>query len=84
MDISSVIVRAVPDRLPEVRAALTKLPGVEVHADTGDGRLIVTIEDGDGYKPADVYSRLREIDGVLAVSLVYHHNDEPLQEEFPK
>jgi len=81
MEISSVIIRALPEKLAAVRAALAVLPGVEVHADAGDGRIVATIEDGEGYTPADVYTELRNIDGVLATSLVYQYNDETLQQE---
>ncbi|HXK29251.1 MAG TPA: chaperone NapD, partial [Candidatus Binatia bacterium] len=44
MNISSLLIHAQPQRAEHVRAQLEQLPGVEVHAVTEEGRLIVTVE----------------------------------------
>ena len=46
MNISSVLVNARPERIDEVRGGLLALDGVEIHAATEEGRMIVTIEIG--------------------------------------
>lgn len=72
MNISSVIVHARPADLPAVRGTLEHIPGVEIHAATDDGRLVVTIEaDGDG-ETAGTFDRINLTDGVLSVAMVYH------------
>ena len=81
MNISSVILRARPDMLGSVRNGLAALPGVEIHADGNDGRLVLTIEDTEGSVPADVFLRLHALDGVLSASLVYQYCDDHLAQE---
>jgi nitrate reductase NapD len=81
MNISSAVVRARPDRASSVREVIAGIPGVEIHAGAGDGRLVVTIEDGEGYSTADAFMRLHQIDGVINVSLVYQYCDDGTEEE---
>jgi hypothetical protein len=47
MNISGVLLQVHPERMDEVRAALDRIAGVEVHMVTEDGRLIVTVEEED-------------------------------------
>jgi len=70
--ISSLVVHVRPDRAPAARAALTGMPGVEIHAEAA-GKVIVTLETDT---EADIVARLNEIsrlDGVMSAALVYHH-----------
>jgi nitrate reductase NapD len=78
MEISSMILRTRPERLEGVRSQVRAIPGVEIHGDSGDGRLIVTVEDGEDYKVEDSITRLHEVDGVMAISLVYEYCDNGL------
>lgn len=75
MNISSVVVRAHPDKVAEVRAALLAIPGVEIHAVTDEARIAATLEDRDTQRAADTYVGLHHIPGVLAVTLVYQYDD---------
>ena len=84
MNISSVILRARPDKLAAVRNGLAAMPGVEIHADGNDGRLVLTIEDGEGYAPPDVFLKLHALEGVLSASLVYQYCDDDFPEESDK
>ncbi|HMV53222.1 MAG TPA: chaperone NapD [Rhodocyclaceae bacterium] len=79
MELSSMILRTRPERIDRVRGQLLAIPGVEVHGDAGDGRLVVTVEDGDGYKLSDSITRLHDVDGVVAISLVYEYSDNGLE-----
>lgn len=79
MEVSSMILRTRPERIDHVRGQLVAIPGVEVHDDAGDGRLVVTVEDGEGYKLSDSITRLHEVDGVVAISLVYEYCDNGLE-----
>lgn len=78
MNISSVLLRARPERLPELRAALAGLPGHEIHGQQPDGRLALTIENDDAGAAADAYVALHDLPGVLAVSLIYQYGDDDL------
>ena len=72
MNISSAVVLAQPGRLELVRSGLGTLPGVEIHAVSEEGKLIVTIEtDGDG-PMADAFEAINRLDGVLSASMVFH------------
>ena len=44
MNISSVILRARPERHPQLLAQLAEVPGLEVHGASPDGKLILTLE----------------------------------------
>jgi nitrate reductase NapD len=76
MNLSSVVLRAVPERLPELRAALAARPGHEVHGEHAAGRLAITIESESAGAAADAYVALHDLPGVLAVSLIYQYGDD--------
>lgn len=75
MNISSVVVRAHPDKLAAVQNALAALPGVEIHAVSEEARIAATIEDRDSQRAADTYVGLHQLPGVLAVTLIYQYDD---------
>jgi periplasmic nitrate reductase NapD len=73
--ISSLIVQALPDALPAVRAAVSAMPGIEIHA-VAKGKMVVTLETGN---EGEIVARLSEInllDGVMSVNLVFHQVDQ--------
>lgn len=84
-NICGVLVHADPNRLDTARRRLGALPGVEIHAEDADGRLVVTVEDTDGVPAALTLKTLFEIEGVASAALVYHHceTDEPTSGEMP-
>ncbi len=75
MDIASAVVSAVPGRRDAVRAALLALSGVEIHAETSDGRFVVTVEDTAQTTAADTIIALHRLDGVLSAAMVYQYSD---------
>lgn len=81
MNISSVVLRAQPAQLGAVQDALAELPGVEVHAATNDGRLVVTLEDAGTASAADTFVKLHDIRGVMSVAMIYQYSDESGTEE---
>jgi nitrate reductase NapD len=82
MNISSLLIHVQPQRAEHVRAKLEQLPGVEVHAVTAEGRLIVTVEKGNDQEMTRAFEQLGAIPGVQATTLVYHHS-ETLEDESP-
>ena len=80
-NICGVLVHAKPERLTQVGEALRALPGVEIHTMTEDGRMVVTVEDAEGTWAGSTLTRFNDIQGVLNVSLVYHHFDSDLEGE---
>ena len=75
MDIASAILHAIPGRREEVRTQLGRMPGVEIHAETADGRFIVTVEDVAGVSAADTVVQLHRLDGVLSAALVSQYSE---------
>lgn len=80
-NICGVLVHVKPERLAEVEAALARLPGVEIHTTTTDGRMVVTVEDAEGAWAGSTLTRFNDIGGIVNVSLVYHHFDSDLEGE---
>lgn len=81
INISSVILGALPESAPAVRLALSALAGVEVHALTEDGRMIVTIEAADEGATVSSFETIRQLPGVLSAALVYHQYETDPDEE---
>ena len=73
MNICGVLVHANPSKQTAVRAALGGLSGVEIHEEANGGRLILTVEDTDASTAFDTMTAIHRLDGIVAVSLVYHH-----------
>jgi len=76
MEISSLVVSAAPGQRGAVRGALEEVPGLEVHGEDGNGRFVVTLEDGEGYRVVDSIPMLQAMAGVMAVGLVYTYCDD--------
>lgn len=80
VNITGLIVYTRPERSASVRAALAGIDGVDVHAQTPDGRMVVTVEQSDDAAASGVLEAIAALDGVLSTALVYHH-DEALDEQ---
>jgi len=74
-NVCGVLVHARPGSAPSVRGAIERLPGVEVHGASTDGRLVVLVEDTADAFAAETLSRIHVTDGVLSAALVYHYCD---------
>ena len=74
--IASLLVQAWPEQLDEVEGFLIGLPGVESHGPAGTGKLIVTVETSNDGGLVDAVNRIQATEGVITVSLVYHHMDQ--------
>ena len=75
MNISSAIIHARPGAVSIVQAGLATLEGVEVHAVSPEGKLIVTIETEDDGSNAATYQRIGQLDGVMSAAMVYHQTE---------
>jgi nitrate reductase NapD len=75
MNISSVIVIPHPDHIEAVRLRLQEVEGVELHAVSPEGKMIVTVEADDDRTTTGTYEFISQLDGVLSASMVYHHNE---------
>ena len=81
MNISSAIIHAHPADVATVQAGLALLSGVEVHAVSPEGKMIVTIETEDDGSNAATYQLIGQLDGVMSAAMVYHQTEsEPFKE----
>ena len=81
MNISSAIIHALPRDVALVQTGLAALAGVEVHAVSPDGKMIVTIETEDDGSNAATYQLIGQLDGVMSAAMVYHQTEsEPYKE----
>ena len=81
MNVSSLIVNARDGHAADVQALLAQQPGVEIHAASPEGKLIVTIETESDRETVAAYERISQTAGVLSAAMVYHQiESEPDQE----
>jgi nitrate reductase NapD len=77
MNISGVLVRARPERFPEVIRALNEIDGAQIHTSEEDGgRIVLTVEDGPGYSVEESLLKVHLVDGISDAALVYQYSDE--------
>jgi periplasmic nitrate reductase NapD len=80
MKIASLVLRAKPESFPELKDGLRTIPGVELHGESVEtGRLIVTVEDGEGYSMTDSILAVNLNKHVLSLTLAYEYTDEGLE-----
>jgi periplasmic nitrate reductase NapD len=72
---ASAIVLAKVDKVQSVKAGLAGITGVEIHNDSDDGRIVITVESSRYREVADILMSLRDIEGVLSSELVYQYSD---------
>ena len=75
MNISGVVVHARPRYIKAVSSQLNTMPGVEIHAASDDGRMVVTIEN-DTATMIETMNSFHSIKGVVSASLIYQHFDD--------
>lgn len=79
--VCGLVVQAHPQHIATVSAALSELEGSEVAAsDAEHGRLVVVMEAAQSDALLRQIESARNIANVLAVSLVYHQQDEQGEE----
>ncbi len=80
-NICSALVHAKLEQIDSVRQTLESQAGVEVHAQTEDGRLVVTIEDENRKEVGDRIMGFYKISGVLSASMIYQFSDDEFNEQ---
>ena len=81
MNISSAIVHVAPGRLAEARASMLAMNGVEIHAESPEGKMVVVLEDDDLESAANKYVALHGVPGVASVAMVYQYSDDEEETE---
>lgn len=73
MNICGCLVHVAPRALDDARASIGAMEGVEIHAASDDGRLVVVVEDTPGARASDIIMSIHQVPGVLSLTLNYHH-----------
>lgn len=81
MKIVSLVLKYLPAHSAEIQAAVEAVPGASVAHDHADGRMLVLIEDGEGYAVSDSIIQVHRVAHVLSVTLAYEYCDEALELE---
>lgn len=75
--VCSVIVQARPEKLDQIKAVIATLPYTEIHGEKPEeGKLVVVMESDYQRALVERMEYLRDIDGVIVVSLIYSQLDE--------
>ena len=84
-NVCGVLVMTRAENINAVTRALSELEGVDVHAHSPDGKLIVTVESSDSKDCIRTIETFNTISGVASTSLIYQHAEElsPTQELTP-
>ncbi len=77
MNICGCLVHATPDKVDRVSDAANAMAGVEVHARTEEGRLVVVVEDTEDRRASETIMEMHQIPGVVSLTLTYHHFEDP-------
>ncbi|EJO8637555.1 chaperone NapD [Escherichia coli] len=79
--VCSLVVQAKSERISDISTQLNAFPGCEVAvSDAPSGQLIVVVEAADSETLIQTIESVRNVEGVLAVSLVYHQQEEQGEE----
>ncbi|MCC7257676.1 MAG: chaperone NapD [Gammaproteobacteria bacterium] len=76
INISGLLVHAQPERAEDLCKQLLQIPGIEVHAVSPEGRLVITLENASDQAMADTFARVQALPDVISASLVYHHAED--------
>ena len=77
INVVGIVVHTAPGRKDAVRMALVALPGVDVHAETADGRLVATAIDTGEAMAIDQLAAMNRTPGVVSAMLAYHQIEHP-------
>ncbi|MCL1861707.1 MAG: chaperone NapD [Proteobacteria bacterium] len=76
MKIVSLVLKFMPEHADAIKTAVETVPGASVAADSGNGRMIVLLEDGPDYAVPDSILQVHQIPQVMSVTLSYEYSDE--------
>ena len=81
MSVSSLILQTTPKRQSTLRLELENIHGVQVHALTKDGRMVITVDESDQSRYEGILAQIPKMNGVIKASLVYNDPDAAFSDE---
>ena len=76
-EIASIVVQARPERLAELEAEITALPGCEIHGRDPRGKLVVVTEAPDSGSLGTLLNTIQSLPNVYSAALVFHAIENP-------
>lgn len=70
--ITSFVVYMNPAKKEQVYQGLSTIEGLEVHGESPDGKLVVTLESSTNKAMLDQIDSINAVEGVINSALVYH------------
>ncbi len=83
MNICGCLLQSVPEKANDLRHSLEKVEGVEVHAQSEDGRFVVVVEDTTDRLASEIIMDLHQIPDVVSLTLNFHHFEETAKHRPP-
>ena len=75
--VCSIVVQARPEKLNQVKEAILAISGAEIHGEKSEeGKLVVTLESNRQLALADLMDEIKDIPGVIVISLISNYLDE--------
>lgn len=71
--IAGIIMYCERTSMEAIKASIGLLPEVECHAQSPEGKLVITLETSSMHRTLDCMEAIRALPGVYEVSLVYQH-----------
>ena len=71
-EIASILVQARPERLTDVEAEISALPGCEIHGRDIRGKLVVVTEAPDAGSLGTLLNTIQSLRDVYSAALVFH------------
>lgn len=81
MNLASLVVHTLPADQQQISSQLLGLPGVEIHAATDDGRLVVTVDNDASQVTADTLKAIHETRGVISAAVTFQYSDDSATDE---
>ncbi len=82
INVCGVLIYAHPKHIESVQQKLEEEDGVEIHAVTESGRLVVTVEKENQQQTGEVLNRFQTLDHVISASMVYQYFDQVADNEW--
>ena len=82
INVCGVLVFAHPEHIKAVQQQLEGEDGVEIHAVTDNGRMVVTVEKEDQQQTGELLNRIQTLDHVISASMVYQYFDQVAENEW--
>ena len=76
-NVCGLVVHVAPGAAQRAIAAISALPGCDVHLEADGGRLIVTAMDTEDALAIDQVAEINRVPGIVSTSLAYHLIEDP-------